>query len=120
MTHPSDVSARWWPTSVPPVGHPRHLELLQKWCLDQAPSVLREYPVVHRHLAVLLLLTRNHLEGCLQSARLAYSQMRVQLAPLQAPETVAAALTATAAIGKDYAQSLAFVDAMWAAHIEPE
>ena len=35
-------------------------------------------------------------------------------------ETVAAALTATAAIGKDYAQSLAFVDEMWAAHIEPE
>ena len=120
MTNPSVVSTRFWPTSVPPVGHPRHIELLQKWCLEQAPVGLRDYPVVHRHLPVLLLLTKAQLEGALFAARQAYSQMRAQLAPHQAPETVAAALTATAAIGQQLASALEFAEAMWTEHVDPD
>lgn len=108
----------WWPSSVPPRDHPRHRELLTKWCLDQGPYQLRSFPVVHRHLAVLLLLTKHHLEGCLHSSRVAYSKMRAELAATQAPETIAAALHATAAVGQEYANSLLFVTAMWEAHAE--
>jgi hypothetical protein len=93
--------------------------LLQKWCLEQTPATLRDFPVINRHLPVLLLLTRTQLEGALFAARQAYSQMRSQLATHQAPETVAAALTATAAIGQELARSLEFAESMWAEHVEP-
>ena len=111
-------SAVWWPPNVPPLSHPRHRELLTQWCLDQGPYQLRSFPVVNRHLVVVLLLTKHHLEGCLHSSRVAYSKMRAELAPTQAPETIAAALHATASVGQEYAQSLAFVTAMWEAHGE--
>lgn len=75
---------------------------------------------MHRHLPVLLLLTKAQLEGSLFAARQAYSQMRAQLAPHQAPETVAAALTATAAIGQELARCLEFTEIMWATHVDPD
>ena len=118
MANPSVLSATSWPTSVPPVGHPRHAELLTKWCLEQAPQHLRGFPVVHRHLVVLLLLTRHHLEGALHSTRVAYSKIRSELADTQTPETIAAVLAATAAVGQEYAQALAFVEAMWQEHAQ--
>ena len=108
--------AVWWPSSVPPLNHPRHRELLIQWCLDQGLHQLRSFPVVQRHLVVVLLLTKHHLEGCLQSTRITYSKMRAELAPTQAPETIAAALRATATVGEEYALALNFIQEMWEVH----
>ena len=49
-------------------------------------------------------------------SRITYSRMRAELAPTQAPETIAAALRATAAVGEEYALALNFIQEMWEVH----
>lgn len=123
MASPSVISRSnsqndWWPTYVAPSGHPNHLNSLTKWLLEIVPPTLRSHPVIHRHVPVLLHLAHGHLAGSLDGARTTYSTLRASLAPLLPPETIAAALIATADCGRELQLQLTFVEHMIAQHCE--
>ena len=121
MASPSVISRSnsrndWWPTYVAPIGHPDHHVTLTKWLLEIVPQSLRSHPVIHRHVPVLLHVARGHLAGALEGTRATYSTLRSQLASSMPPETIAAALVATADCGRELQMNLDFVERMIAQH----
>lgn len=121
MASPSVISrgnthTDWWPTYVAPIGHPDHQTTLTKWLLEIVPPSLRSHPVVHRHLPVLLHIAQGHLSGSLDGTRHTYSTMRSQLAAVLPPESIAAALVATADCGRELQMNLIFVERMIQQH----
>jgi hypothetical protein len=120
MPNPSAVSFSpprdWWPSYVAPFGHPDHQTTLTKWLLEVVPQSLRSHPVVHRHVLVLLLMAQGQLAGALAGMRETYAGMRADLAHTLPPETIAAALVATAECGKELQVNLDFVQRMIRLH----
>jgi len=114
MSNPTAASTHWWPASVPPLQHPQHESALRGWLLDILPPTVREHRVVHRHLAVLLLLADGHLTASLDGARHTYAIARASLAATHAPETISATMQLIDALGRELARQQQFVSELLA------
>lgn len=100
---------------LPPVGHPEHEPNLRAWLLEVLPAA-RSHQVCHRHLPVLLMLARDHIDGCIIGARQTYSSLRAELSEVVPPETVASALIAVAEIGAELVAMQELIGEMLLAH----
>jgi hypothetical protein len=73
-----------WPAEVWPPQQVGWEDTAVAWLLDQAPSEWRLLPVLRRHPQVLAWLTVQHLQGQVQAARAAWTDLPTRRIELEA------------------------------------